>query len=759
MNLERVKRVNFLENTMLLYNGTAAMYSLWSDSKKQHNYTSDDDLWYLWEKYAQFAADRKNDASVQTTTQHQTMEWRYQNQLADYFRFLEKEMLVAQSKIDANDVSNLAAKLLSLFSAVMRAEECQDTTLIPYLFERLCNSMRDIMNSDMSYIAYERDGVFTSLATSSINRDMHNYVFDESDFMRIEHIWEKEEIKRDSEQLLAGTILRTGFWKRSIEEDESWFFHIITLRFKTAVLGREWLYIVLQYTDKDAGVRYSWESTSDSEKFWRPLSNEDLERTRNILFLRTLLTEALQKNLHILITSQRTCQYVRPISKADRLTILHLTDLHVKCKDEKSLDELFRSFPELTAPISHLGKKSFPVDLVVITGDIVQGQCAAGELEEHYLLADRLLRKLAWRLWQHWRQCQPGKSLPYLRSDWRKRIIIIPGNHDYAAMNELEVVSQKGMRSTGVGRPAQKEGGPMVKFAYYIQFIYRLLGIDTGLQIRNWLNSVYHYDQMGLNLLCLNTTAGAGPLRNNKVHIDRDFVQRVRQTENFDSGITICLAHHTPNYKADYAVDRYYTDKIKQAGQPDPIEEMKGYVEEFEKILDMPVERESAQIGTAVEILYGKLDRIGLSPDEDTFMTDVSYYKDHFRDMDDERCEAIRLAMKRDRNMQDADRANQDTSFKELIDIAKIRIVLGGHIHKTQTEVVRHYYEGPLFFTSDILDTFQYGVLSIDCNKGTHDWLLTKYNNKAYEIVEPLSAYNVSNSVIGDDVAPTTDEK
>ena len=743
MNLKRIRQVNYLENTMLLYTGTAKMFSLWSDAEKPSDYANGD-LWFLWEKYAKFAKERKNDASMQTTTQNQTKEWRHQNPLADYFRFLEEELLAARGKVDVDDVSNLAAKLLSLFSTVKSAEECKDTTLIPYLFERLCNSMCDIAGSDMSYVTYYRDGVFAPLATSSLKKDMIDYTFDESDFMRVQRIWEDTASDSDSAYLLAETVLRTGFWKRSVTGDKSSYFHVIALRLKASASGQEWFYAVFQYRDEGKNmIRDAWEPTSDSENHRKPLSNEDLEKARNILFLRTPLTEALQKNLHILITSQRTCQYVRPISDTGRITILHLTDLHIKCKDEKELVDYFNDFPAQTPPLSPRCDKGVPVDLVVVTGDIVQGQCAAGELEEHYLLAGRLLRELAWRLWQH------GNDSPCLRSDWRKRIIIIPGNHDYAAMNELEVVSQKGLRSTGVGRPAQKEGGPMVKFAYYIQFIFRLLGIDAGVQIRDWLNSVYHYDQMGLNLLCLNTTAGAGPLRNNKVHIDRDFVQRVRQTESFDSGMTVCLAHHTPEYVADYAVDRYYTDKIKKTACADPVGGMKKYVAEFEKILKMPVEteRDYANIGNAVERLYDKLDGLGFSPDQDAFMTDVSYYKDYFRDLDDERCEAIRSAMQRDRNMQAADQSNQDTFFKELINIAKVRIVLGGHIHKIRLNTARHCYEGPLFFSGD---TFQYGILSIDRVNDTHDWLPIKFSKKSgvYKIDRALSADNVSNDVI-----------
>ena len=85
--------------------------------------------------------------------------------------------------------------------------------------------------------------------------------------------------------------------------------------------------------------------------------------------------------------------------------------------------------------------------MVLITGDVIQGRHSASSLEKNYEAAKRFLRKLAYQIWQ--------VDKTHVRSDWRKRIVIIPGNHDYASMNELESSSAAMTgRMTGIGQPS-----------------------------------------------------------------------------------------------------------------------------------------------------------------------------------------------------------------------------------------------------------------------------------------------------------------
>lgn len=710
MDLTRIKQANYLENTVLLYRGVIKMYELWS-----HGHSGDErrDPQLLWGNFTGFTSDLEKDAVAEKDARNMAIKWRHQNTLKDFFRFLEDEQKMIHGNMAAGVVSEDAAKLLCLYDCLKAIEEYvadqEKNAYIPYLYERLCNSMRDIAQSSMCYLADLRNEGFTPLATSSFAEDLLDYVFDESDFLQIHNLWGRHSRVGGKENSaggrpVAGTIFRTMIWKKSARENKYRRFRILALRFNVSKSEKERYYIVFQAADDSTQEQDTWMERPDPGPI--NVTNVDLKRMRDILFLRATLVRLTGQSLHILVLSQATYRYVLPLGKNNRLTILHLTDLHIKTKNKAEFEEIFKNFPEKTLDEA-------PIDLVAITGDVVQGQGSAGELEEHYFLADELLRELAKRLWHY-------EGTGYLRGDWTKRLVIIPGNHDYAAMNELEVIRQKGARNTGTGRPAQKEGGPMVKFAYYIHFIRRLLGIDMGEQIRDWLNSVRHYDQMGLALLCLNTSAGAGPLRNNKVHIDPDYIEKLEKTGSvyFEKKITICLAHHTFTYVPDYAVDRYYT-AVNQ-------KKIKDYVQQFRKILKYDLEKEQERIKNELNKLYDELTAAKVDMEE-ALMADVAYYIENFRSQDNERCEAIRSAMCRDDAMQDADQKSQREVFERLIEAAAINITLGGHIHKARSAKDLNCYEGPLFYRSG-KGYVEYAVLSLDMTHDEYDWV--SYHHK-----------------------------
>ena len=58
-------------------------------------------------------------------------------------------------------------------------------------------------------------------------------------------------------------------------------------------------------------------------------------------------------------------------------------------------------------------------ELIVVTGDIVQGNSTAVDLEANYQCAAEVLRSIAHILWPQ--PCIGGGTL--LRADWKKRII------------------------------------------------------------------------------------------------------------------------------------------------------------------------------------------------------------------------------------------------------------------------------------------------------------------------------------------------
>ena len=79
---------------------------------------------------------------------------------------------------------------------------------------------------------------------------------------------------------------------------------------------------------------------------------------------------------------------------------------------------------------------------------------SCGELEKNYECAAEVIRELAFQIWSRPALRRGGKQTRMLDQDWKKRVLIIPGNHDYASMNELETQHDETHRASAGGRPA-----------------------------------------------------------------------------------------------------------------------------------------------------------------------------------------------------------------------------------------------------------------------------------------------------------------
>lgn len=723
MDLQQIRYTSYLENNVLLYRGIRAMYE---HQKAEPNKETDCAPWPNESNFKSYVEKLKKES--QKSSEDNDGNTLRKNEFRNFFRFLQEDMRVVYGKWGNNAIILRVARMLCLYDCLkMIAEQSykeERNSNIPYLFERLCNCMNLIAESNMCYLFLCKNGACTHLANSGYDETMYEYTLNEADFTEIHSFWETYKTKRrnGSEEantnakqlpaLVGETLFCMNTWKKSEYERNYSNNRILALRLGVPGEEKEKIYIVFQYSENKGALPETSDAMDATPKaidsVLKPL---DLNRMRDILFLKERLTKYTVKYINTLILSQATCRYVCPLGAGNRLNILHLTDLHIKAADKAALEPIFSGFPRLyketgtpnTENDNSADNEEDTYDLAVITGDVIQGRCSAGEMEENYRVAEELLFALAKRLWSY----DGGKRL---RADWKKRFVIIPGNHDYAAMNELEVVRQKGARNTSAGRAAGKEGSPMVKFAYYIHFLSRFLGVDIGTLVDDGLNSVFYYDQMQLNMLALNTCSGAGPLRNNKVHIDGAYLDKLKKVGRFDSGITICLAHHTENYKPDYAVDRYYT--------PGAWQKAEACVREFRKLLALDVAKDRAALIIKLKQLRNMLDSSGFKSD-DAFAVDFEHYEKNYRNRTDERCEAIRSAMMRDENMEKADYSNNKEIFDELKEISNVKITLGGHIHEVRADVGCDCYEGARFFDNG---DYQYAVLSIDTALKRYDW-------------------------------------
>ena len=214
--------------------------------------------------------------------------------------------------------------------------------------------------------------------------------------------------------------------------------------------------------------------------------------------------------------------------------------------------------------IESLDKLDLPScpDLLVITGDVVNGRFDAINLTKNYEAAQEVIEKIAWKLWS---------KEARLRADWRKRIVITIGNHDYASMNELAATNEK--RATVMARPTTGKSGPAIKYPYFIDFVRRLLHIDTDEWVDDGLNEVREYTKLNLNIIGINTISDVNPLRTNKVSIDTDKVLRLlaehRDQLSKEDMANVILMHHTPLYKIDYLADAYLDLRSKLNAKKD----------------------------------------------------------------------------------------------------------------------------------------------------------------------------------------------
>lgn len=278
---------------------------------------------------------------------------------------------------------------------------------------------------------------------------------------------------------------------------------------------------------------------------------EDNDAVKRLIFplcFRNKLKALFERDIERLLSKCYNNSYDEVKKFNDNLKILHLTDLHISKKNYDVINNLVSA--------NNLGCKKEKYDLLIISGDVIQGNGTANELEENYKLASDIIIKIARIIWS-----ENGK----LRNDWQKRIIIIPGNHDYAMMNELSAVQVN--RKLQYGYASTFEGSIMAKFTYYIDFIRKLLGTPVGNMINSRLNEVRRYSSMGLTVCCLNSCCKANPLRTNKVKLDNTWInEQINSVLCNDEGTNICVVHHAPTYKINYFADKYKFnwDKIKK---------------------------------------------------------------------------------------------------------------------------------------------------------------------------------------------------
>ena len=266
-----------------------------------------------------------------------------------------------------------------------------------------------------------------------------------------------------------------------------------------------------------------------------------------ILLMREKLSAILYRDCDRLVGMKNNYGYILPIKRMaqnqdDFLRVFHISDLHINGKVEPE---------DFAKKIINEQNEEQEVDLLAITGDVVSGQGEARVLQKNYQNAEKVLKQIASKLWN-------GK--PYdnrIPHDWKKRILITTGNHDYASMNELQV-NLEGRKTRYLG-PSGEKGGTMVKFAYFIEFLQRFLDLPMNQLISNDLNEVRYYEKLNLKVFLLNSTSKANPYQTNKVGINKEILTKLKKEIKTTGSNTVhlCLTHHAGNYDINYLSDVY----------------------------------------------------------------------------------------------------------------------------------------------------------------------------------------------------------
>ena len=707
--IEKVMKVVVLENTQIIYSGIKLLAD---EYRKDDSLVLNEIKEYVEEKYSSALCENSE------------MKFYELNPHKMFFSFMEMQETFKNDHIGRYYTY---ANMIKMFKALRKLENMDSGIKDPYIYEDICGCMRNITGYDQCHIISRKDNRIMYIASSNI---FVKYIDKDMGKNRINSILKEYEDNADKD-----VTLNSDIQKYCIEGSDNPT-EVMVLGLPISGKNVSKVYILLYKGDipKDDICSHKTEDYICSHK--TDVSFEDIYRARNILFVRDMLEEMLRRDIVSLHDMAHSYEYVKNIRGKERPLILHISDLHVTSDNAENIIskiEQSDSLKNLNTP-----------DLILITGDVITGKYNASGMTVAYKAAAQVIKAIVKKLWTIEKNDLNGTEC-YVIRDWQKRIIISPGNHDYASMNELEATNKS--RVTTAGTPGDM-GDIMIKHSYFINFIHKLLGTDIDELVKNDLNRIINYDTLKITVANINTNSNVNPLRTNKVGINGDELKKIFDQNKICPTI-IYMMHHTPMYTLDYVDDIYYLRN--NMVYSDLKNKVKGYIsnvcwseKELNKLWIDLIKSIASESNTnkldkdKVELIKTVTDST-LKNDKKTYdeldMSDIAYLCSCKDIKCDDRCQKLIFLIKErvnaSKNDTDKYREVIATHLQELekqkADLEKIYI-LGGHTHtaaeykdytRNEFEFCKGIYEADRFYRDK--EKLNYGVLNLEAENYTFE--------------------------------------
>ncbi len=487
----------------------------------------------------------------------------YQNPLNSFINFYEEVFgkIENENKIELQKLTEMLNyfNILEYLDSLPKfSKKESEFNSLPYIFEDICLSIKNMANAKSCYLIYKKEGDVSQLVSRSgyyidvSDKNPFSVTGDENPFSSF-HIGSTEfdlilnGIKlNDSSKTNIKVIEKFTEMVNYIQIDRNGG-KFLVFEFSLKKNEKRNFYIFLEYTGNFA------------EK--ENLNIEEIKKiSLRILCLRNRLSEAFERNYTNVLNFRFDCQYIQSVqgneTHESELQILHITDLHLEDYDYWIDENQWNLF------LKDLEKRKGKINLVAVTGDIVDASNDAATAQKKYKRVANLLLDVAKTLWGT--KINGDLLLPH---DWKRRILITTGNHDYAAMNDTSVGVES--RQITVGLPGRSSGGTMQKFAYFIEFLSYFLDAPTQRLLKNDFNEVRTYVGLKLIVGIFNASSKANAYQISKVAFNETKLELVLKVsdwekEEYKNFKHLVLVHYPYSYSIDYFMDKYMPDDCKE---------------------------------------------------------------------------------------------------------------------------------------------------------------------------------------------------